>query len=60
MEIKKYITLKHLFIDYKKMIDLKFYPDKLIQALVKELPNPRWNTKFNMVYIPSMINHTKT
>ncbi|MEW7292890.1 tyrosine-type recombinase/integrase [Aquimarina sp. 2304DJ70-9] len=33
------------------MIGLQFYPDKVIQALVKELPQPRWSKEFEMVYI---------
>ena len=47
---KKNIALKHLLIDGKKQIGLKFYPDKVIQALVKELPSPKWSNEFNMVY----------
>jgi integrase/recombinase XerD len=49
--LSKYITLKHLFINNQKMIGLQFYSDKVIHALIKELPNPRWSTTFNMVYI---------
>ncbi len=51
----KHITLKHLLINGQKMIGLQFYPDKVIQALIKELPNPKWSTEFAMVYIV----HTK-
>lgn len=46
----KNITLKHLLIDDKKQIGLQFYPDKVIQALVKQLPNAKWSNEFNMVY----------
>ncbi|MCZ4696494.1 recombinase [Ancylomarina euxinus] len=49
--IKKYITLKHLLINNTKCIGLQFYPDKVIQALIKTLPNPRWSNTYNMVYI---------
>ncbi len=45
------ITLKHLLIREKKQIGLKFYPDKVTQNLIKTLPNPRWSTKFKMVYV---------
>ncbi|MDW3210034.1 MAG: tyrosine-type recombinase/integrase [Reichenbachiella sp.] len=38
------------------MIGLKFYPDKVIQALVKDLPEVRWSEKFGMVYLP---NHSE-
>ncbi len=48
---QKHITLKHLLIQKQKMIGLQFYPDKVIQALIKELPNPRWSPVFGMVYI---------
>lgn len=43
--------MKHLLIDGKKQIGLKFYPDKVIHALVKELPNVAWSNQFGMVYI---------
>ena len=45
------ITLKHLLIENQKQIGLKFYPNKVIQALIKELPNPKWSNEFGMVYI---------
>lgn len=48
---KKTIALKHLLIDNKKQIGLKFYPDKVIHALIKELPEPKWSQEFGMVYI---------
>ncbi|WP_199185128.1 tyrosine-type recombinase/integrase [Aquimarina sp. I32.4] len=51
MNLTKHITLKHLLIHDQKMIGLQFYPDKVIQALIKELPNPRWSKEFAMVYI---------
>lgn len=47
----KSISLKHLFIDGQKCIGLKFYPDKVIQSLIKELPNPKWSKQFGMVYL---------
>ena len=51
MKPNKHITLKHLLIGNQKMIGLQFYPDKVIQALIKELPNPRWSKEFSMVYV---------
>ncbi len=51
MKFTKHITLKHLLISNQKMIGIQFYPDKVIQALIKELPNPRWSKEFAMVYI---------
>ncbi len=47
----KHITLKHLFINDQKMIGIQFHPDKVIRALIKELPNPRWSEKYAMPYI---------
>ncbi len=49
----KNITLKHLLIDGTKMIALKFYPNKVIQALVKELPDIRWSKEYDMAYLPN-------
>ena len=47
----KQITLKHLMIDGQKCIGLQFSPDKVIQAMVKGLDNPRWSKKYSMVFI---------
>lgn len=47
----KHITLKHLLIDQQKMIGLQFYQDKIIEALIKELPNPNWSEEYSMIYI---------
>ena len=40
-------------IDHKKMIGIKFAPDKVIHALIKSLPNPKWSTTNKMVYLPN-------
>ena len=49
--LNRHITLKHLFIKEKQCIGLQFSADKVIQALVKELPEPKWSKEFNMVYV---------
>ncbi|MEE9363717.1 MAG: site-specific tyrosine recombinase/integron integrase [Cellulophaga sp.] len=49
----KSITLYHLMINNQKMVGIKFSPDKLIQALIKGLPNPKWSKQYNMAYIPN-------
>lgn len=49
----KSITLYHLMITERKMIGIKFQPDKVLQALTKGLPNPKWSTAHNMAYIPN-------
>ena len=48
---QRMVTLKHIYHRNEKCIGLKFYPDKVIQALVKELPNPRWHAESNCVII---------
>lgn len=50
-KFRRQITLKHLLINEQKMIGLQFYADKVIHALVKELPNPCWSEKYQMVYV---------
>lgn len=45
------ITLKHLLIKEEKQIGIKFYPDKMVQTVVKGLPDVKWSNEFNMVYI---------
>lgn len=49
----KYITLKHILLDNNKKIGLQFYPDKVIQALVKQIPGVKWSSKFSMVILPN-------
>lgn len=48
---KKYLTLKHLMIDQQKCIGLHFYSDRVLLALVKELPDVQWSEDYNMHYI---------
>lgn len=50
---EKSIAIKHLYIDDQKMIGLQFYPDKVIQALIKQLPNVKWSTQYEMAFIPN-------
>ena len=47
------VNLKHLLIKKQKQIGIQFYPNKVLQALVKELPEPKWSDQFNMVYLPN-------
>lgn len=51
MEKLQNITLRHLYLDDVKYIGLQFYPHKVVQALIKELPEPKWSAEHNMVYI---------
>lgn len=45
------ITLKHLFIKGEKKIGLQFYPNKVMNALVKSLPNIRWSNTYSMAHL---------
>jgi integrase/recombinase XerD len=45
------ITLKHLLINEKKQIGLKFYPDKIVQTIIKGLPKVKWSNTYNMAFI---------
>ena len=56
-ELKAHITLKNLFINNDAKIGLQFYPNKIIQSLVKGLPNVKWSKQFSMVYIPNTANN---
>ena len=56
---ERQITLKHLYINDQKMIGIKFYPDKLIQAIIKQLPDPKWSEKYGMVYIRNTPDNLK-
>jgi len=47
----KNITLKHLLIGNEKQIGIKFSPDKLVQTVIKGLPNVKWSKEFGMVYV---------
>lgn len=53
MNQTKSVTLKHLLINKEKCIGIHFYTDKVIQALIKQLPSPKWSKEFNMVYLPN-------
>lgn len=53
MEKGRSVTLKHLLIKNERYIGLKFCTDKVIQALVKELPNIKWSNEHNMAYLPN-------
>ncbi len=40
-------------INNTKMIGIKFDSDKVIQALIKSLSNPKWSEQYRMVYLPN-------
>ncbi|WP_420322201.1 site-specific tyrosine recombinase/integron integrase [Flagellimonas sp.] len=47
------ITLKHLLIGGKKKIGLQFKSDRVIQALIEQLPHAIWSNDFNMYHLPN-------
>ncbi|WP_055436641.1 site-specific tyrosine recombinase/integron integrase [Lacinutrix algicola] len=51
MEKGRNVTLKHLLIRNERYIGLQFNTDKVIHALVKQLPDVKWSNEFNMAYI---------
>ena len=51
MEKGRSVTLKHLLIKERRYIGLQFNTDKVIHALVKQLPDVKWSNSFNMAYI---------
>ena len=51
MEKGRNVTLKHLLIKEKRFIGLQFNTDKVIHALVKQLPDVKWSNTYNMAYI---------
>ena len=53
MKPDKHITLKHLLINNNKFIGLKFYSDKVLNSMVKELYNVAWNEEFDMYCLPN-------
>ena len=51
MEKGRSVTLKHLLIQERRYIGLQFNTDKVIHALVKQLPDVKWSNSYNMAYI---------
>lgn len=51
MNLKQHITLKRIYIGDQPCIGLKFYANKAIQIIIKELNNVQWSKEFTMYYI---------
>ena len=51
--LQKKVHLKHLLIDNRKMIGIKYYSDKVIDALISQLPGIRYSDHYNMAYLPN-------
>ena len=48
---RKYITLKNLIIEREKCIGLKFFTDKVVRAMVNNLPGVKWSEEFRIDYM---------
>ncbi|MDC9722331.1 MAG: tyrosine-type recombinase/integrase [Urechidicola sp.] len=53
MNYNQHITLKHLSIENKSFIGLKFYSNKAVLIIVKGLNDVKWSTEFTMHYVPN-------
>lgn len=53
------VVLKHLIIKNERQIGLQFKPDKLVQNIIKGLPNVKWTREFNMAYIKNTPENLK-
>ena len=60
MEKLQHITLRHYFIDQERCIGILFYPNKILQALVKELPGVSWSKQHKVIYVPNTPGHLNT
>lgn len=49
--LQRSITLKHLLIKNQQCIGFQFNADKVIEALIEQLPDPKWSRQFRMAYI---------
>ena len=51
MKKLQHITLRHYLINQERCVGILFYPNKVIQALVKELPGVKWSKEYQVVYV---------
>lgn len=49
----KHISLKHLIINGKRQIGIQFYPDKVIQSLLKTIEGIKWSKTHSMAFVPN-------
>lgn len=57
--LNKSITLKHLLINKQQCIGFQFNADKVIEALIEQLPDPKWSREFRMAYILNTKSNVK-
>ncbi|QSE97208.1 site-specific tyrosine recombinase/integron integrase [Fulvivirga lutea] len=53
ISINRRISLRHLIINEQRQIGIKFYPDKVIQSLLKSMDGIKWSNRFGMTYLPN-------
>ena len=51
--MERQITLKHIHLEGSKFIGIQSLPDKVVQALIDQLPGQQWSDKFKMVLLPN-------
>ena len=51
MEKLQHITLRHYFINQERCVGILFYPNKVIQALIKQLPGVKWSKEYQVIYM---------
>ena len=49
----KQITLRHILLENRKYIGLQFYPNKVVNALTKDLSNVSWSNAHDMFLVPN-------
>ncbi len=47
------IKLRHIEFNQRSFIGIQFYPDKVIQALIKQLPDVKWSKELQLAYVPN-------
>ena len=56
----KQITLRHVLVENKKFIGLQFYPNKVINALTKELTDISWSNEYDLFLLPNCAKNLNT
>ena len=57
MNPTKKISLRNILVSQKRCIGIEFRPDKVLNALVKEIPDIKWEKEFQIAYVPNTPTH---
>ena len=57
MNPTKKISLKNIIIKKERCIGIEFRPDKVLNALIKQLPDIKWDSKYQLAYTPNTPTH---